>query len=297
MNAYQFSLGLYRCILCDKEDKAVKVIVQHVVNDHPDWRKTLDSEDFTQVQPELSINITSKHSADLEAMSSSTTSHENTFASEFECSDIVKSKDASIMSTPHTNPNWLQNLRENLYSVAIEPCGKKVQDAVDNNVDLQPKRVKRTVRKQITDNILDHIQEEFGGVGRPKLEEMNKIGNELGFVYPAMFKYKMGDGYGLGGKQSSDAIGTQLLDALRDRDGNRAKTDLEKQKGKKVHRYGVNNDIYYKETPSRPEVSAKLSKVNKDMGYEEMEAIFEEGRPELMKMFRYLVLMIDLGFN
>ena len=204
------------------------------------------------------------------------------------------------ISTPHTNAEWLQNLKDNFRSLIVDQCSRKVKDAVAGNVNFEVAAVKREVRLALIHATIDHIHGVFGGVGRPKLKDMKVIANELAFHYPAMFKFDTAaKGYGLGGKKGVDGLANQLLDYYRAREGPRNKKSSEEvdpvKRGKRKYQYGifililwshiiffagVDNDKWYK-IVKIGQVEPKLRKMG-DIGYEQREKVFEEHREEVM---------------
>ena len=155
--------------------------------------------------------------------------------------DVTKEPDN--VSTPHLNPEWLKNLKQNFCSIVIDRSSEKVKIAVENNSKFEKAKDHREVRLAIIHGALDHISEVFGGVGRPKLAQMREVASEMGSVYSNMFKEEsLAKGYGLGGNKGLDGLANQMLDMLRNREGSRKKkSEVEEnpvKKGKRKLVYG-----------------------------------------------------------
>ena len=179
----------------------------------------------------------------------------------------------------------MRNLKDNFKELVVEQCARKVKEAVASDTIFEVASEKREIRLALIHATIDHVHDVFGGVGRPKLNDMRIVANELCFIYPAMFKYDSGaKGYGLGGKKGSDGLANQLLDFYRARQGPRCRNDTgetEKvKKGKRTYQYGVDNDKWYKVVPLG-KVEPKLRRLG-DVGFEQREEVYEEFREEIM---------------
>ena len=154
-------------------------------------------------------------------------------------------------STPHTNPDWLKDIKKNFKSAVIEKCSQKVQDAVENNTKISDIRTKKEVRNSIINETVSCLLDIFGGVGKPGVAQMRELVSEMGFHYPALFKEDdTGFGYGLGGSKGISGLANQMLDRFRSRNVEAKKKPLlddeeivldvatDKKKGKKKLIYG-----------------------------------------------------------
>jgi len=144
----------------------------------------------------------------------------------------------------------------------VNRCSTKVIKAVQRNIKFDKENIleHRSVRSEIIRTIVAHLDQVFGGHGKPKLSEMREVAYELGFLYPAMFKDESNfKGYGLGGSKGIDGLANSLLDSFRAMQGSRKKknesTDTlfeKKNIGKRMLIYGVDNDKWYKEVKKEP---------------------------------------------
>ena len=228
---------------------------------------------------------------------------------------IVEKKD-NIVSTPHLNPDWLKDLKLNFYSLIVEPCSKKVVDAVNANQKFEKISDTREVRLALIHRTVDYLEEVHGGVTKPRLSEMREVAHELRYIYSAMFKDENVKGYGLGGDKGPDGLALQMLDIFRNRvGGSRSKKSLEadgenpeKKKGKRKYKYGkkilllreldldatfdkgVDNDKWYEEVAGSVAVpgAAKLARATEALEFEEREKVFDENRKTLMSQFRLI---------
>ena len=92
----------------------------------------------------------------------------------------------------------------------------KVQDAVENNLDIKDAREIKAVRNEIMNTVVGRVVKIFGGVSRPRISEMRELTVEMQFIYPAMFRDDdTRTGYGLGGTRGNDGLAAHLLDRIR----------------------------------------------------------------------------------
>lgn len=160
----------------------------------------------------------------------------------------VEPEPEAAVSTPHTCPDWLRNLKINFNPIVVEQCSKKVRDAVEMNKKFEKIQDIREVRLALIHTTLDYIVAKFGGIGKPKLKDMREVAAEMGFVYPAMFRDEITvQGYGLGGRKGTEGLALQMLDMFRGRSGSRKKKEegdgeaeiqAPKKIGKRKLRYG-----------------------------------------------------------
>lgn len=119
-------------------------------------------------------------------------------------------------STAHCNPSWLKDLKRNMKSELIGRCSLQVQEAVENNTQIENIRERKSVRNDIINTLVSAVVKIFGGVSRPRISEMRELVVEMQFLYPAMFRDDdSGSGYGLGGTKGNDGLAQHMMDRLR----------------------------------------------------------------------------------
>ena len=85
----------------------------------------------------------------------------------------------------------------------------------------------KEIRGSIMSEVVTYLHNIFAGVGRPGIGKVREIVAEMGYHYPAMFKYNTGVmGYGLGGNKGLSGLANHMLDALRRRDQEQRKLGL-----------------------------------------------------------------------
>jgi len=194
--------------------------------------------------------------------------------------------------------DWLKDMKKNYKTAVIGKCSRRVQEAVENNIDIKDLREKKEVRNSIINETVACLLDIFGGVGKPGIAQMRELVSEMGFLYPAMFKEdESGFGYGLGGGKGITGLPNQMLDRYRTRMAElKKKTTFEeagvveeaaheKKKGKKKLIYGIDNELWYT-TKSEASSAALISKANDESSFEKREQVYKENRKELITQFR-----------
>merc|ERR1719318_1339357 len=196
--------------------------------------------------------------------------------------------DASF-STPHTNPDWLRDLRKNFKSEIIDKCAVNVREAVDKNKTIEDLRERRDIRNTIINSVVSHLVKIFGEVSKPRISEVREIVVEMQFTYPAMFKEDVGTGYGYGGSKGIRGLASHMLDRVRKSvDGAiRQRGGLVSKKGntKKKMVYGVNNAIWYSAVGQSTDASI-FKHIMHGQSVDAREKIFDANRSELTALFR-----------
>ena len=215
-----------------------------------------------------------------------------------DCLDVIrKSSSVAIRKSSHSNPDWLKQFTKTLKDRILEECCKKVQYHVQEDIKIEDVRLKKEIRGQIIDFIVDSLLKIFE-VGKPGIAEVRKIVNELEFIYPNMFKFDESTGHGLGGREGNTTLPNQILTKLRKKSLNsnklafsvselNAEKDQKKSCGKKKKIYGIDNDLYYSVKKSDPTLAAKISKANEESSFEAREEIYSSNRSELIAEFRF----------
>ena len=152
--------------------------------------------------------------------SPSTDAPSNTYDPDVDSSSLV----VSVTTSPHLNPNWLQELKVNFHSLVVEKLSVKIKTAITENRKFSSSelREKRETRLSIINGIIDYIWGVFGGMGRPKLGQFREVVSVLAAHYPAMFLESQDKGYGLGGNRGLDGLANNLKDCFRSREGPRS---------------------------------------------------------------------------
>merc|ERR1712013_155218 len=191
-----------------------------------------------------------------------------------------------VNSTPHTNPNWLSEFKQNFRSEIIDKCSANVRLAVYNNIYIDNRQEKRDVKNMILQAVVTRLVRIFGGVSSPKLNEAREIVAEMQFVYPALFKDDISSGYGFGGHNGVSRLATHLVEACRRRTFGKSRGW--DRKGKKKTVYGVNNFLWYmaKGPVSGSNTLTSLLTSNYCSTYVKREKVFEDNRSELTALLR-----------
>ena len=57
----------------------------------------------------------------------------------------------------------------NFKSVIVEKCSQRVKDAVENDEDIQNKKLRREVDREIINQTIEYLKVVFGGVDSPSM--------------------------------------------------------------------------------------------------------------------------------
>ena len=100
-----------------------------------------------------------------------------------------------VTVTKYTNPNWMDQMRREFKDLIISKCSPDTIRAYENDVEIDDIRVKKKVRCEIIDSVMDHVLTIYGGLDQvPKLSVMREVPKLLGFKYPNMFQVTGNEG-------------------------------------------------------------------------------------------------------
>jgi hypothetical protein len=212
----------YKCSLCSYIGERAIGCVDHIVENHPDWKQELNFSSSGPVAGISQNNLPSTSSID---------------------------QDNPLTSTAYTNPDWLKSLKRNFRPEIIDNLASDVREAVAKDMKIDDKKHRRSIRNAIINSVVSYIVNIFGGVSRPKIGQVREIVTEMQFVYPAMFRDEDGGtGYGFGGGKGNDGLANQMLDRIRKVEHETKKPEVGavieeavgRKKGKKPDVYGKN---------------------------------------------------------
>ena len=85
--------------------------------------------------------------------------------------------------TPNTNPEWLDTLKKDFQKIIVDKCSERSRNAIANDEDVkviwqikdsqdlfwivQDFRVRKMIRAEIMDLVIDHLFTFYGGFGIP----------------------------------------------------------------------------------------------------------------------------------
>ena len=145
----------YKCKICGHIASEGLSFV-HLAECHPGWQSIIQK-NLTKPQ-----SVGNKTSISKELVDESADHANNESASSSEVSTQGN-------KTVHNNPNWCSDLIHNFKSVIFEKCSQRVKDAVENDEDIQNKKLRREVDREIINQTIDYLKVVFGGVDSPSM--------------------------------------------------------------------------------------------------------------------------------
>ena len=210
--------------------------------------------------------------------------------------DIMSVVPAKEKETQHTNPNWLNNLKENFTEVIIAPCSVKTRNAVRDNSNFATLRDHKYVKDEILNSLVSHLKTLFTVDNLPNMPSMREICYKLSNKYPAMFQE--GDGNEDVTRKAFapdkiDILASKLKERLRGQlrtekkrgISNEIDNESKKLKGKIKIIYGVDMEKWKRKTKASAAAIAELKSANTVMDCNQRESVYEKFRNELTELF------------
>ena len=177
---------VFSCNICREQSKVVDEIFLHLQTNHGEETPPVLNDDNIQIEQNNADNPSS----------------------------------SNVGGNIHLNTRFMESLKESFVQNVIPTLSEKSREAFTQNQNLSdnPKKFK-SIRKEITDSLVDHCIEKFG-FEKPSLAQMRDlVDNMLAPNYEFMFSQKPGSastiqalnfGRGFGGARGVDQLASQL---------------------------------------------------------------------------------------
>ena len=213
--------------------------------------------------------------------------------------------------TPHTNPNWLSELKINFKNLIILKCSPHIVDLVNSKTNLTDKVERKRVSDEIINKTVGYLGNVFKSTSNtPQLQDLREIAVCLSRVYPPLFDDTWTEEGDLAKKNvvkygekplvlDIHSLAKKLSARYRDRIAKPLKrsrvqdtdslTDAvegpnsKKGRGKNVYGVDKNRVLGKKLTPA---TVAAVNKTANESSFELREAVYEARRAELQYQFK-----------